>query len=103
MKMIRNKIEAGSTAPHLIFLVGILVIGVALRSRGSAGGALAEWTVERFRALLRAPIFVRELRPLAGFAEPWLRDLLRATALRFLAHVHAVPKDARTGSRRGAA
>ncbi len=98
MKMIRNKNEVGSAKSLLIFLIGILVLGAALRSRSSAGGALTEFIPERFGTLLRPTIFVQELTQLAGFAYQWLRDFSRVTGFRSLTRSYVVLRDASTSS-----
>lgn len=99
MKMILNKNEAGLARSLLIFLIGLLVIGAALRSRSTADGAFAGWLPERLGTLLRPTFFMRELTQLAGFACRWLRDFAGVAAVRSLPRSWVVPRDAGTQSR----
>lgn len=98
MKMIRIKNDAVLTRSLLIVLVGLVLIGAALRSRNTAGGALSELIPQRFSAPLHPTILVRELKQLAGFALQWVRDFASVTASGFLSRSLAVLKDDRTVS-----
>ena len=98
MKMIRIKNEAVSIRSLLILLIGLVLIGAALRSRNTAGGALSESILQRFGTPLRPTILVRELTQLADFAHQWLRDFASIAVSRLLSRSHVVLKDARTVS-----
>lgn len=96
MKMIRNTNEAVPSPSRLILLIGLLLIGAALRSRHTAGIALAEWLPQRFGAPLLPPVLAGELAQLAGLAHPWLRDVAGVAVSGRLSRSRAVSKDART-------
>lgn len=98
MKMILNKNEMVSTQSLLLLLIGPVLIGAALQSRNTAGGALSESILQRFGTPLRPTILARELTPLAGFAHPWLRDFGSVTVCGFPPRFRFILKDAGTAS-----
>jgi hypothetical protein len=86
MKMIRIKDEA-SNQSSLFLLIGLVLIGAALRS-WTAGGALSELLAQRFGTPLRQPILVRELTQLAGLAYQLLRHFASVTVSGILSRSH---------------